>query len=503
MNPWLANSRRIRSDRKAGTLLMRFLALFALSSSAGCAALTNPVANGYPVEQVPPELLGHSREGEQNIAMNLLGQPQPPAYLLDGGDVVGVFIEGVLDDKIIVPVVRVVEKTRLAPERRDLPSGLGYPVEIRRDGTLSLPQIKPLMVKGLTIEMLESGVRQAYVDAKILQPDKGRVFVTLLNRRLVHVLVFRRDQQGGRFFDNLPATRVGLFGGGAELIGTGTTGVGQEIVLPAYENDLLHALALTGGFPGTNAARTISIYRRNAHKGASLGLPVDKVKPAGAKAPVVEQRTEFRRRHGLPELPPGSVAGPCPPMAPALLPDGLAQGVTQVQIRIRPGEPFFFDPQDVVLQDGDAVFVEAASLDTFYTAGLLPSGEHILPRDYDLDIVEAVARVRGPIVNGAFGGNNLTGTLINPGIGNPSPRLITVIRRTPDGGQIPIRVDLHKALVDSRERILIQPHDVLVLQETKWQALSRYIFTDTLNVFSSFKILNRRDALASVFYTLP
>jgi hypothetical protein len=117
-------------------------------------------------------------------------------------------------------------------------------------------------------------------------------------------------------------------------------------------------------------------------------------------------------------------------------------------------------------------------VDLFYTGGLLPAGEYALPRDHDLDVVEAVTLVKGTLINGAFGGNNLNGLLIQPGMGNPSPSLLTVLRRMPGGGQVPIRVDLNRALRDPRERIKVQAGDVLILQETPGEAVARY-FTQT------------------------
>ena len=117
---------------------------------------------------------------------------------------------------------------------------------------------------------------------------------------------------------------------------------------------------------------------------------------------------------------------------------------------------------------------------------MLPPGEFLLPHDYDIDVIEAVARVRGPMLNGEFGGSNLSGTLIVNGIGNPSPSLLVVLRRTPNGGQIPIRVDLNRAFQDARERILVRPGDVLVLQETPGEAIARY-FTDVFKLNLSYK----------------
>jgi hypothetical protein len=40
---------------------------------------------------------------------------------------------------------------------------------------------------------------------------------------------------------------------------------------------------------------------------------------------------------------------------------------------------------------------------------------------------------------------------------------------------VPIRVDLRKALRDPRERILVQPGDMLILQEKPCEAVARYL----------------------------
>ena len=73
------------------------------------------------------------------------------------------------------------------------------------------------------------------------------------------------------------------------------------------------------------------------------------------------------------------------------------------------------------------VFIEARDNDVFYTGGLLPAAENVLPRDYDLDVIEAITRIRGPLVNGAFNVSNLSGAILAPDIGNPSPRLLRTL----------------------------------------------------------------------------
>ena len=93
--------------------------------------------------------------------------------------------------------------------------------------------------------------------------------------------------------------------------------------------------------------------------------------------------------------------------------------------------------------------------------------------------------MQGSLLNGAFGGSNLSGAIINPRMGHPSPSLLTVLRRTSSGGQVPIRVDLNRAMRDVRERIRIQAGDVLILQETPGEAVARnFIQTFNFTIFS-------------------
>ena len=57
---------------------------------------------------------------------------------------------------------------------------------------------------------------------------------------------------------------------------------------------------------------------------------------------------------------------------------------------------------------------------------------------------------------------------------------LTVVRRSPlDHSLIPIKIDLNEATRDPSKRILVQPGDLLVLQESPGQAAVRY-FADIL-----------------------
>ena len=150
----------------------------------------------------------------------------------------------------------------------------------------------------------------------------------------------------------------------------------------------------------------------------------------------------------------------------------------------------------------DIVFIEARDTEVFYTGGLLPSGEYPLPRDYDLDVVEAVVQIGGPLVNGGINANNLSGGLIAPGIGSPSPRLLTVLRPSPKGGRMPIIVDLHKALVDPTENLLLVPGDVLILQESPKQAIARY-FSQVVNLSIFSEVFARGSTSGTATVSVP
>ncbi len=453
---------------------LRLAAVLLCSIAAGCAALTNPTADGLPVRHVPPELLAESRAGEETIPLSLLRQNQPEVYQLAPGDLLGIWIETILGEKDKPPPIGYPVRA-LPPERADTPPAVGATISVREDGAVHLPEVDPVRVEGLTVAQAEKAIREAYVVPKKLKAGTERILVSLFRPRVVRVLVFRHDtglsSLTGNTNVNFVASTVGLSGAGDELIGRSPTGTGYAVDLPGYDNDLLTALAFTGGFPSSNAVDEVVIYR-NYFKGEP------------DKAAVLQELEAHRRK------------------CKHLWVDALDGRTVRIPLRLRPGEVPSIRPEDIVLHPGDAVFVEAHELETFYTAGLLPPGEHVLPRDYDLDVVQAIARVKGPMVNGAFAQSNLNGFIIPFGIGNPNPSLLTVLRRTPGGGQVPIRVDLNRALRDSRERILVQAGDVLVLQETPGEAFARY-FKDQFQFRFIGQIIQGRKTPGTITVTTP
>jgi hypothetical protein len=85
--------------------MARCLLAVCLAQLAGCASWSNPVANGLPVRLLPPELLAEQKENLETIPLTLLRQRPPEAYRLAAGDLLGVYIEGVLGQEGQIPPV--------------------------------------------------------------------------------------------------------------------------------------------------------------------------------------------------------------------------------------------------------------------------------------------------------------------------------------------------------------------------------------------------------------
>ncbi len=397
------------------TLLM--LSMFVMN---GCTSVLSPIS-GVPARRVPEAFLAQPRTNWQEINLARLRQDPPKNYLLDSGDMLGVFIDGVLGSAEEPPPVNNPEKGS------ELPPSIGYPMPVRKDGTISLPLIPPINVRGMTVSQAEEAVRRAYiVDFQILKADQARISVTLMRERRYHVIVIREDAERQRSgFDQQGAGR-------SVIAGSAQVGKGELVELKAYQNDVLHALAATGGLPGLNAKDEVLVSR---------GRLAD-----------AEKRDAFVRDFYQ------AYQDPC--MCPPPLPDDPS--TVRIPLRMPPGQTPQFKPEDVILEDGDIVYIESRETEFFYTGGLLPGGQFPLPRDYDLDVLGAMSIAGqgvGGIARGVGGGNFALAT-----IGGAPPTQLYIIRQTPCNGQIVISVDANKAITDPSERILVQSGDTIILR---------------------------------------
>jgi hypothetical protein len=389
-----------------------------LSSLTGCSAFRNTVP-GYCVGDGYQE----SRSDKEPINFLRLRREPPPAYRLDSRDVLGIYIEGVLGNRDEPPPVHFPE------EGYDIPPAIGYPVPIREDGTVSLPLIEPLSLKGLTLAGAEQKIRDAYIGKKILKPARERIIVTLMRPRTYHILVVREDSTTG-LGSNLN------FGGNPQNIGLqlalGQQRPGQSypVELRAYQNDVLHALSETGGLPGSDARNEVIILR------GAFSSDVER----DSYMTSLNDPAEYERMIARPN-------------------------VIKIPLRLGPDDPVIqLSEEDITLNTGDIVFVRSRETEVFYTGGLLPAGQWPLPRDYDIDVLQAIALAGGNI--SASVGTGDDGFMRSGGIGPifPPTRLI-VVRELCDE-QVPIEVDLRRAMIDPGEKIRILPGDFITLEYT-------------------------------------
>jgi len=334
--------------------VMLFVGIAGLAS--GCVSHP-PLADGIPVRRLPAEILGCSKCGLEPLPLALLRQKEPDAYRVDAGDVLAIYAEDVLGIRGTIPV-----QPNIDPQAAK-PAAQGYPVAVQSDGTILLPEVPPIKVRGLTVNEVRAAIVKAItVDKKLILPGKERVTVDLLKPRQYSVVVIRDDADGAK-------------------------NAGHAIKLEAYKNDVLGALACTGGMPGPGAKNEVVVRRNDA-----------------------------------------------------------ARSVVRIPLHSRPGEALMLTDADVTLHEGDTVHVEARMKETYAIVGGPGCGEHPLPRDADLRILEALSKAMCPA---------------------PACGPVTVLRPVGSQRQIPILVDLDEATRDPRENILLLPGDTIVLPGCK------------------------------------
>ncbi len=308
---------------------------------------------------------------------------EPPRdYQISGGDILGVYIEGVLpfnppNQPPEPPPVNFPDAESM------LPPSIGYPIAVQDDGTLSLPLVEPLDVEGLTLEQVRDAIRDTYIDEDILRPEKARPIVTLIKERTYDVIVVREDSSGigGNGGLQQQDLAAGFIRGGSDRSASGGL-----VKLPAYQNDILHALVETGGLPGLNAKNEVKVLR--------------------ASRADQRKRAQFLQQFYAQQQ--AAMLDPC--ACPPELPDDPS--ILRIPLRVKPGVVPNISEADVTLGDGDIVYIESRETEVFYTGGLLRGGEFPLPRDYDLDVLGAIAIAGSSIGSDGreFGGQGARGS---------------------------------------------------------------------------------------------
>ncbi|MCA9191407.1 MAG: polysaccharide biosynthesis/export family protein [Planctomycetales bacterium] len=420
------NVRRSRSWQR-----FTLVCVVASTFLSGCTALTQPI-NGIPSNRLPSQFFVGEKNNLIPIDVSILAQEPPRDYVLGPGDVLGITVDKIFPyyEPGEIPEPPPVH----FPEQEDtLPPSTGFPITVLEDGTISLPLLDPIEVEGLTTDQTRDKIREAYVNAKILREDaqtKVSPIVTLIKKRQIQVVVIRQDQ--GNSSTDYYLQQVNRSGRG--VTGADESATGQVVKLNAFENDILHALMETGGLPGVGAKNELKILRSTA-------------KDKAARRAFVEQYAQIVAYHTDPCS--------CPPPMPE------DPTILRIPLRLPPGTLPSVTPEDVILEEGDIILIETRDNEFFYTGGLLPGGQWPIPRDYDLDVLGAMAISGAGVstLNVRSGSSSLVGgsQVIPPG-------RLYVLRNTPCNGQIAIEVDIAKAINDPRQRVIVQPGDTLILQ---------------------------------------
>ncbi len=396
----------------------------------GCVAPIGRIScarNAVPVREAPPALLTDARPSDTPIDFRLLGQRPRDTHVIDSGDMLGILVEGVLPTKELtlpkIPTNNISSPFMYPATGQIYGPVVGVPTMVDDAGRIAIPLVEPLAVRGMTLTQAAEVIRHTYVvDHKILQPGRDRVIVTIIKPRVHRVMVIREDLNVDGFPSYVSHGVVPYTKRPTSLI----------VDLPTHENDVLHALVVSGGQPGIDAHCDLWVLRGRAD--VVRALPADEPGETAA-------------------APQNMASVPTPGVRTARIP-----------LRLRTGEPLPFIEQDIVLDDGDIVFVPARDTEWFYTGGLLVGGQFPLPRDRSLDVIEAIAMANGT-PGGPAGLNGARRNFNNGTLGGiVDPTQILVVRKLPNGEQVKIAVDLSLAAHDSRERLVIQPDDLVMLE---------------------------------------
>jgi protein involved in polysaccharide export with SLBB domain len=396
-------------------------------ASSGC---ISSACRAVPATRLPADLQPKPRSARVPIDYTLLRQQPPASHIIGIRDIVGIYIQDIVpstnnrQEPNILNLPVLTQADYYPPRGMVNSPAVGLPMEINAEGTVVLPLVPPIKLAGLTLSQATEKIRQEYsVKRKILEQGRERIMVTLIRPRTQRIVVLR---------DDIPFQPTFQPQGNAALLTR--RGTANVIDLPAFENDVLHALSTTGGLPGVDAYSTIWVFR--------------------ARTTDPDAMDAFKRRVDGGES--------MEALAAELRVDRKA---VRIPLRACPNEPLPFGPEDIVLETGDVVYIETRQTEFFYSGGLLPAGQVPLPRDYDIDVIGALALATGS-VGGPAGGPGASALnfkgIYNPGNIIPPTRVI-IMRTLPNGEQIQIRVDLKRAKLDQRERIIIAPGDVVML----------------------------------------
>ncbi len=412
-----------------GRTVAAFTFALLVCAQVGCTTITK---NSIRPLDLPLDAVAESRSSLVQIDHRFLGAPIDQEHTVATGDVLGIYIADVLGDREELPQVAYPSfRTKNAP----IEPFVGHPVKVEADGTIHLPYIDPLFVDGLSLPAVRDLISAEYVGKSgLVQAGRSNVTVSLITPKFYRIYVVRQDTRY-----NVPGLAKTI------EFDISKRWAGTTLYLEPKECSVLTALLQTGGVPGIDAKNEVWIMK---------GVKEDELKQVCV--PMIKK-----------------LEGQVPMMIPK-----ENSHLVRIPLTQPLGQELPFRQKDVVLGDGDVVFLPQRDGDTFMTGGMLPSGRFPLPRDRDLDILEAIAMSTGPNFGPASGVK--APYYAGGGKGLLPPTEVVIVRRLTADKQIKIRVDLRKCLDDPRERVTIAKGDLIILKFKPGEAIGNV----ALNLFN-------------------
>lgn len=409
--------------------------LLVCATASGCLSIPN--SQTVSPRYFKSKVHGGVRSEMEQINFVKLRMDKPAEELLGPNDVLGIYIAGITGALDEAPPIHNIGPGVATTDR----PASGYPYQVRSDGTLSLPMLpEPIYVEGMSLVQAEEAIRAAYTLKKQIVRADANISVSMIKRRTYHVTVIRED---------IAADDMRSAGNNATLSGKGTAymagmnrGTATSLELPAYRNDVLEALSQTGGLPGLNAKNEVVILRKAYSEEFSNTDYMSGDLDVGYAQSKVADRYNAT----------GEIAD-------------LSSELGIVRIPLRVGaneEPPQLTSEDVTLYDGDVVYIQSREAEVYYTGGLIKGGVYPIPRDYDLDVMGAIATAGGTV--GASAGAAASNTSSRVGSLVPASRILVL--REVNGKQYAIQIKQKEMLRDPSQRILIEPNDVILVEYT-------------------------------------
>jgi RNA polymerase sigma factor (sigma-70 family) len=228
----------------AQTMILDKLKLLAVLLVIGVAGAGVALSGSSPTEDAPPKPATPPAKADSApkklpaaggaVSLARLKQPPPAAYRVDVGDVLGIYVEGILGERGTVPPI--INLPQYNGNTITSPPAVGYPIPVQEDGTILLPIVPPKDVRGKTVVEIREQIEQNFKAQQIIAPG-SKVLVSVAKPRTYRVTVFNHispDEHRNAM---------------------------MSLDLPAYENDVLTALSKSYGLPQSRERVVVVIER--------------------------------------------------------------------------------------------------------------------------------------------------------------------------------------------------------------------------------------------------